>query len=92
MMKVKCTWCEEEFYEDKIVLGEEGEEHCPFCGKEGRLMDLGDDEEEDGEPEPEPYDPDAPPGWYTQDEDHDWQQWLDHEEEIIKEVDKGEKS
>lgn len=42
-MKVRCTWCEQEFNEEDIIVKGE-EEHCPLCLKKGCLMDIVDGE------------------------------------------------
>jgi hypothetical protein len=39
MTKVRCNWCDEVFYEDKIVVIDENE-FCYKCNKTGFLMDY----------------------------------------------------
>lgn len=40
MSKVRCNNCMNVFYESDIVYDENENEHCPFCDKDGCLMDL----------------------------------------------------
>lgn len=44
--RVRCSYCESEFYEDYIITnGEDGQEICPVCKEEGYLMDIENEEE-----------------------------------------------
>lgn len=41
--RVRCNWCESEFYEKYLRLEDVGNsviEHCPVCGESGYIMDL----------------------------------------------------
>lgn len=45
--RVRCSYCESEFYEDYIITnGEDGQEICPVCKEEGCLMDIENEEEQ----------------------------------------------
>ena len=44
--KVRCNYCESEFYEDYIITNsEDGQEICPVYKEEGCLMDIENEEE-----------------------------------------------
>lgn len=47
MSKVRCNNCMSVFEEEEIVCNEDDKEYCPICGKDGCLMDLEIDEEND---------------------------------------------
>jgi len=41
MQRIKCNYCDSEFYEDKVLYDDEkNKEYCPVCKIVGCLMDI----------------------------------------------------